>query len=69
MVEEIYRLVWTAIRRKQPIEATYQRRMRLLCRIGLAAILTDNCVWSVTSMVATARADWSRRARLPIGVG
>jgi hypothetical protein len=35
-VEEIYRLVWTAIRQRQPIEATYQRRLRLFCphRLG-----------------------------------
>ena len=35
-VEEIYRLVWTAVQRRQPIEATYQRRPRLLCphRLG-----------------------------------
>ena len=35
-VEEIYRLVWTAVRYRQPIEATYQRRTRLFCphRLG-----------------------------------
>jgi hypothetical protein len=35
-VEEIYRLVWTAVRQRQPIEATYQRRLRLFCphRLG-----------------------------------
>jgi hypothetical protein len=35
-VEEIYRLVWTAIRQRQSIEATYQRRLRLFCphRLG-----------------------------------
>jgi hypothetical protein len=35
-VEEIYRLVWTAVRHRQPIEATYQRRPRLFCphRLG-----------------------------------
>lgn len=27
--EEIYRLVWTAVANKQPIEATYQGRLRL----------------------------------------
>jgi len=30
-VDEIYRLVWTAVRHRQPIEATYQRRPRLFC--------------------------------------
>jgi len=35
-VEEIYGLVWTAVRQRQPIEATYQRRLRLFCphRLG-----------------------------------
>lgn len=39
-VEEIYRLVWTAVQRRQPIEATYQRRLRLLCphRLGRNAV-------------------------------
>jgi hypothetical protein len=31
MVEEIYRLVWTAVVNKQPIEARYQGRHRLFC--------------------------------------
>ncbi len=30
-VEEIYRLVWTAVANKQPIEATYQGRLRRFC--------------------------------------
>jgi hypothetical protein len=35
-VEEIYRLVWTAVANKQPILATYQGRLRLFCphRLG-----------------------------------
>jgi hypothetical protein len=35
-VEEIYRLVWTAVANKQPFEATYQGRLRLFCphRLG-----------------------------------
>jgi len=35
-VEEIYRLVWSAVANKQPIEATYQGRLRLFCphRLG-----------------------------------
>jgi len=35
-VEEIYRLVWAAVADKQPIEAVYQGRLRLLCphRLG-----------------------------------
>ncbi len=35
-VDDIYRLVWTAISDKKPIEATYDGRRRLLCphRLG-----------------------------------
>jgi hypothetical protein len=35
-LEEIYKLVWTAVANKQPIEASYQGRHRLLCphRLG-----------------------------------
>ncbi len=35
-VEEIYRLVWTAVANKRPIEASYQGRYRLFCphRLG-----------------------------------
>ena len=35
-VEEIYRLVWTAAARKQPISAIYKNRARLFCphRLG-----------------------------------
>jgi len=35
-VEDIYRLIWTAVASKQPIEAVYERRLRLFCphRLG-----------------------------------
>ncbi len=35
-VEDIYRLVWTSIDSKKPIEASYDGRLRLLCphRLG-----------------------------------
>lgn len=35
-VEEIYKLIWTAIANHQPIEASYQGRYRLFCphRLG-----------------------------------
>jgi hypothetical protein len=35
-VEDIYRLVWTAVASKRPIEANYHRRLRLFCphRLG-----------------------------------
>jgi hypothetical protein len=35
-LEEIYSLVWTAVANKQPVEATYQGRVRLFCphRLG-----------------------------------
>lgn len=35
-VEDIYRLVWTAVAGKRPIQAVYKQRLRLLCphRLG-----------------------------------
>jgi hypothetical protein len=35
-VEEIYRLIWTAVANRRPIKATYQGRLRLFCphRLG-----------------------------------
>ena len=35
-VEEIYKLIWTAVANKKPIEASYQGRPRLFCphRLG-----------------------------------
>lgn len=35
-VEEIYRLIWTAVANRRPIEASYQGRLRLFCphRLG-----------------------------------
>ncbi len=35
-VEEIYRLLWTAVASKRPIEAIYDQRLRLFCphRLG-----------------------------------
>jgi hypothetical protein len=35
-VEDIYRLVWTGVRNKKPLEASYHGRLRRLCphRLG-----------------------------------
>ena len=35
-VEDLYRLVWTSVARRQPMEAYYHRRPRLFCphRLG-----------------------------------
>ena len=59
-VEEIYRLLWTAVRHKRPIEATYQRRLRLFCPIDWAGMQTDTCAQSATRMAARAKTDFSR---------
>ena len=40
-VEEIYRLVWTAVANKQPIEAIYQGRLDCFVRTGWAGIRKD----------------------------
>ena len=67
-VEEIYRLVWTAVSNKQPIEASYQGRHRLFCPHRLAAIGKGNSAYCATNTAAIARADSNRRARLQTGV-
>jgi len=67
-VEEIYRVVWTAVANKQPIEATYQGRLRLVCRTDWAAIAKDGFACSVINTVAKARADSTRWVRQPTGV-
>lgn len=42
-VEEIYRLVWTAVANKQPIRAIYKERLRLFCPHRLGRNQADQC--------------------------
>jgi hypothetical protein len=67
-VEEIYRLVWTAVANKQPIEASYQGRYRLFCLHRLGRNREGSFMYSVTNTAATAGADSTYWVRLQTGV-
>jgi hypothetical protein len=67
-VEEIYRLVWTAVANKHPIEAVYKGRSRCSARTDWAGTVKDGFACRVISMAATARAVSRRWARLQTGV-
>jgi hypothetical protein len=67
-VEEMYRLIWTAIENKRPISAVYKERPGCFVPSGWAAIAWDNRACSAINMAATARADWGRPGRRRIGV-
>jgi hypothetical protein len=62
-VEEIYKLVWTSVASRQPIEATYQGGEGCFARTGWAEIEKDSCVCCVINTAVKARADSNRRAR------
>ena len=67
-MEEIYKLVWTAVANKQPIEASYQGRHRLFAPTDWAAIGTGVFACFATSMAAIADPDSSRWVRPQTGV-
>jgi hypothetical protein len=67
-VEEIYRLVWTAVANRQPIESNYEGRYRLFVRTDLAGIGNGSFVYSATNMEARAGVDSTRWVRLQTGI-
>jgi hypothetical protein len=67
-VEKIYRLVWTAVENKQPIEAMYQERLRLFCPHRLRRNRQDGFAYSAINTAGKAGVDSNRRARLQTGV-
>ena len=67
-VEEIYRLVWTAVENQQPIEAMYQGRRRFFCHTDWAGIDKDGSAYSAINTTGKAGADCNRWARLQTGV-
>jgi hypothetical protein len=66
-VEEMYRLIWTAIENKRPISAVYKERPRLFVPTGWAAIAWANLACFAINMAARARADWGRSDPRKIG--
>jgi hypothetical protein len=67
-VEEMYRLIWTAVANKRPISAIYKELPRLFCLIGWAATVWVNLACSAISTPARAKADWGRSGRRITGV-
>jgi hypothetical protein len=66
-VEEMYRLIWTAIENRQPISAIYKERPRLFCPHRLGRIVWANLAYSAISMAVRARAVWGRSGHRRIG--
>jgi hypothetical protein len=66
--EEIYRPVWTAVGKKQPIEATYQGGIDCFVCTDWAGIGKGGFACSVTNTAAKAGADSRRSVGLQTGV-
>jgi hypothetical protein len=68
-VEDVYRLIWTAIANKQPISAIYKERYRLFCphRLGRNR-LGQPRVLCYQYMAETARPVWRLSVRRRTGV-
>ncbi len=69
-VEDMYRLIWTAIAQKQPISAIYKEKTFRGCfaLTGWAGIVWASLACCAISTVARARAVWGRWGRRRIGV-
>ena len=62
-VEDMYRLIRTAIASTRPIEAVYKGYLGCFVRIDWAEIAAERCGCCVTSMAEKAKADWKHRDR------
>ncbi len=67
-VEEIYRLIWTAVANRRPIKATIRGGFGYFARIDLAGIGKEDFAYSATSTAATVPANLNLAAHLPTGV-
>ena len=66
-VDDIYRLVWTAVSKKKPIEATYDGRRRLLCPHRLGRNREGQIRVLCYQYGGGSQADYKSRARQRIG--
>jgi hypothetical protein len=66
-VEDMYRLVWTAVANKQPISAIYKERYRLFCPHRLGRNWAS-LAYSAINMAEKARPVWRRSVRRKTGV-
>ena len=67
-VEDMYRLIWTAIANKQPISAIYKERYRLFCPHRLGRNRLGQPRDSAINMAERARPVWRRSVRRRTGV-
>src|SRR5205823_1761810 len=66
-VEDMYRIVRTAVAGKQPIEARYEGALGYFVRTDWDGIGQANCVCCAINTVGKARADCNRQVRRPTG--
>lgn len=66
-VEDAYRLVWTAVASKWPIEAIYHGLLRLFCPTGWAGIGQKSFEFCVISRAARVKRTGSGRVPGPLG--
>jgi hypothetical protein len=62
-VEEIYRLVWTTVANKKPIQANYQAGIVCFVRTGWGGIERGSFEYSAINMAATVRVASIQRVR------
>jgi len=62
-VEEIYRLIWTAVATKQPVRAIYKDRLRLFCPHRLVRNRAGQRRVLAISTVETVRLGWHPSVR------
>ena len=67
-VEDMYRLIWTAIANKQPIRAVYKDRDRLLCPHRLGRNRLGQPRVPVINTAGRAKAGWLPLVHQRIGV-
>jgi hypothetical protein len=67
-VEDMYRLIWTAIANKQPISAIYKERYRLFVLTGWAVTAWASLAFSAINMAERVRPVWRRSVRRRTGV-
>lgn len=66
-VEDAYRLVWTAVASKWPIEAIYHGLLRLFCPHRLGRNRAEELRVLCYQQGGKSEADWKRQGPRPIG--
>ena len=66
-VEDMYRLLWTAVANKQPISAIYKDLPRLFCPHRLGVTGPSSFAFCAINMAGKVKAVWRQSAHLRIG--